>query len=64
MIVTKSQIEKIISHAKKYYPQEVCGIITGIKDIAKKIYKMKNVSDKPEICYFMKPEEQLKVFKG
>ena len=24
---------------------------------------MSNSSDKPEFCYFMKPEEQLKVFK-
>ena len=29
----------------------------------KKIYKMANISETPELCYFMSPEEQLKVFK-
>ncbi|MCM8787422.1 MAG: Mov34/MPN/PAD-1 family protein, partial [Candidatus Omnitrophica bacterium] len=29
----------------------------------KKVYKMTNVSENPETCYFMNPEEQLKVFK-
>ncbi|MFA5780316.1 MAG: M67 family metallopeptidase [Elusimicrobiota bacterium] len=64
MILTEKQKFEIIMHAKNGYPKEVCGIIAGtINRRAKKIYKMKNVSDKPEICYFMKPEEQLKVFK-
>jgi len=31
--------------------------------IISKVYKMVNISDSPETCYFMKPEEQLKVFK-
>lgn len=64
MILTEKQKFEIIMHAKKNYPKEVCGIIAGtISRRAKKIYKMKNVSEKPEICYFMKPDEQLKVFK-
>ncbi len=28
-----------------------------------KVYKMANISEKPEICYFMDPKEQLKVMK-
>ncbi|MBI5573330.1 MAG: M67 family metallopeptidase [Elusimicrobia bacterium] len=63
MVLSKKQLDYIVQHAKDNYPQEVCGIIAGINNKAKKIYKMKNVSDKPEICYFMKPEEQLKIFK-
>lgn len=63
MVLSKKQLNCIVKHAKDNYPQEVCGIIAGTNNKAKKIYKMKNVSDKPEICYFMAPEEQLKVFK-
>lgn len=63
MILTEKQKFEIITHAKNGFPKEVCGIIAGTNNKAKKIYKMKNVSDKPEICYFMAPEEQLKVFK-
>jgi len=63
MVLSKKQLGDIVQHAKDNYPQEVCGIIAGACGRAKKIYKMKNVSDKPEICYFMEPAEQLKVFK-
>jgi len=28
-----------------------------------KIYKMANISENPEVCYFMDPKEQLRVFK-
>jgi proteasome lid subunit RPN8/RPN11 len=31
--------------------------------IVSKVYKMTNASESPETCYFMKPEQQLKVFK-
>jgi len=31
--------------------------------IVERVYKMQNVSEKPEVCYFMDPKEQLKVFK-
>ena len=36
---------------------------TSENKIVSKVYKMTNTSDNPETCYFMKPEEQLKVFK-
>ncbi|OGS43440.1 MAG: hypothetical protein A2539_10675 [Elusimicrobia bacterium RIFOXYD2_FULL_34_15] len=63
MILNNEQINYIINHAKKEYPKEVCGIIAGIVDNVKKIYRMKNVSEKPEICYFMDAKEQFKIFK-
>ena len=31
--------------------------------IVTKLYKMINISESPETCYFMNPEEQLKIFK-
>lgn len=69
--LTEEQYCDIVNHAKNDYPKEACGILAGkvyseqnqsIKKITK-VYKMVNTSDNPEICYFMKPEEQLKVFK-
>lgn len=63
MILSKKQLYDIIQHTKAGYPRETCGIIAGTDGKAEKIYKMKNISDKPEICYFMKPQEQLKIFK-
>jgi len=71
LYLTKEQFEGIIKHCQREYPKESCGILAGkvyseqnqsMKKITK-VYKMTNTSDNPEICYFMKPEEQLKVFK-
>lgn len=63
MVLSKKQIDGIVRHAKDNYPQEVCGIIAGLNNTVKKIYKMKNVSDKPQVCYYMDPKEQFKIFK-
>ncbi|MFQ3675043.1 MAG: M67 family metallopeptidase, partial [Endomicrobiia bacterium] len=32
-------------------------------NIVTKVYKMTNISENPETCYFMNPEEQIKIFK-
>jgi proteasome lid subunit RPN8/RPN11 len=70
--LTKEQFYEIVNHTKQEYPKEACGILAGkitlnsdkhqLKTVTK-VYKMTNVSESPETCYFMKPEEQLKVFK-
>ncbi|MCM8784924.1 MAG: Mov34/MPN/PAD-1 family protein [Candidatus Omnitrophica bacterium] len=61
--LTKEQYVSIVNHTKKEYPKEACGILAGINGRVIKVYKMANISDNPESCYFMKPEEQIKVFK-
>ncbi|NOZ64063.1 MAG: M67 family metallopeptidase [Caldiserica bacterium] len=61
--IKKSEYQKIIEHCKKGYPCEACGILSGKDGAVERVYPMENVSDKPQICYFMKPEEQLRVFK-
>jgi len=63
MILSKKQINYIIEHVKREYPKEACGIIVGTNFKIKKIYRMKNISEKPEICYFMDIKEQFKIFK-
>jgi len=69
--LTEEQYSDMVNHAKSDYPKEACGIIAGkvyseqgqSMKKATRVYKMANASDNPETCYFMKPEEQLKVFK-
>jgi protein-tyrosine-phosphatase/proteasome lid subunit RPN8/RPN11 len=66
--LTKQQYKTIIEHTKKEYPKESCGILSGkIIDekefLVEDVYLMQNVSEQPEICYFMDPKEQLKVLK-
>ena len=61
--LTKEQYLDIVNHAKSEYPKEACGILAGVEGKISKVYKMVSTSESPETCYFMKPEEQLKVFK-
>lgn len=66
--IDKKYLLEIIQHCREEYPKEACGILAGkivehsILNI-ERIYKMKNISENPETCYFMEPEEQFKVFK-
>lgn len=63
MIISDDKIKEIIAHSVAASPSEACGILAGKKDRVLRVYQMKNVSEKPELCYFMDPPEQLKVFK-
>jgi len=63
MKISKKHLSEIVNHCEKDYPKESCGILAGKNNIVEKVYKMKNVSDKPEICYFMDPKEQINVMK-
>ncbi len=54
--------EALVSHAKKGYPNEACGLLAGDKKTVSDFYPMKNV-DNSAISYFMDPKEQLLVFK-
>ena len=63
MLKIPKNIEKeLIEHAKNGFPLEVCGILGGISDEAKEIYKMENVDASSE-HYMMDPKEQFAVIK-
>lgn len=66
--LTKEQFFEIINHCQTEYPKEACGILAGkivqsSNFIVKQIYKMTNISENPQTCFYMKPEEQIKVNK-
>jgi proteasome lid subunit RPN8/RPN11 len=61
--LSKEHFEEIIKHCQTEYPNEACGILAGKEGKIEKVYKMTNVSETPQLCYFMNPQEQLKVFK-
>jgi len=72
MKIDKKYLEEIIKHCQKEYPKEACGILAGkivqrsaksVERIVSKVYRMKNISESPQTCYFMEPSEQFKVFK-
>jgi proteasome lid subunit RPN8/RPN11 len=73
----KKQFQEITKHCQEEYPKEACGILAGryvgepsvpeqgedTSGTVEKVYRMRNISENPETCYFMEPKEQLRVFK-
>lgn len=61
--IKKAQFEKMVENCKQEKPREACGILAGKEGLITKVYRMRNISKKPAICYFMEGKEQLKVAK-
>lgn len=59
MILTREQLEQMISQAKRDAPFETCGIIGGKDERAMKIYPLKNVDPEPITRYQGDPQQQL-----
>ena len=64
--LAKSDIEKILSHAREGLPNEACGLLGGVveNDIAviKEVYLLKNIDESRE-HFTMDPKEQLAAVK-
>ena len=59
MILTRSQLERLVAQARADAPNETCGLIGGNDGRALQIYPLKNVDDNPRIRYLADPQELL-----
>lgn len=61
MYILKQEYEKIIEHAKKEFPNECCGFLSGNKEddkvFIKKVYSLTNTDESSE-HFSMDPKEQ------
>ena len=66
IILSKSQFDEIVNHAKNQLPNEDCGLLGGIvkenKKFVKKLYFLTNVDASPE-HFSMAAEEQFAAVK-
>jgi proteasome lid subunit RPN8/RPN11 len=62
LYLTKTQIDKLLAHAKKEVPNEACGILAGRGRKVEAVYQMNN-ADRSSETFFMEPKQQLKVMK-
>ena len=64
--VAEKDIEEMIRHSQRESPKEACGILAGKlyddKVRIKKVYDCENVHPNPNGEYFLKPEDQLRIF--
>lgn len=62
LYLSKEYVDELIEHAKREYPNEACGILSGKDGKIEKLYQMIN-TDRSAKTFFMDPKEQLKVMK-
>lgn len=60
--IPKSIYQRMIEHARREWPQECCGILSGKEKTVQKAYEFQNIEES-SIRYSMPPREQLKVFE-
>ena len=60
--IPKAIYQGMLDHARKEWPLECCGILSGKEKIVQKAFKLKN-SEKSPVRYSMSPQDQLKVYE-
>jgi len=60
--ISKALYAQMIDHAKKCYPQESCGLLSGKNSQADRFYTVRNM-EQSSVSYLMDPKEQMRVFK-
>jgi proteasome lid subunit RPN8/RPN11 len=60
--IPKSIFQGMVEHARRVWPLECCGILSGKNKTVEKAYEMKN-TEKSSIRYSMSPRDQLDVFE-
>lgn len=58
LIISQSQVDKLIAEAEKQTPNEACGLIAGENGMAKIIFPLTNISENP-FTFLMEPGEQI-----
>lgn len=64
--IGEEKIREMIQHSESESPNEACGILAGSFDgdlvLVTEVFQCENVHPDPTIEYFVKPEDQLRVF--
>jgi len=60
--IPKTIYQEMLDHAKKEWPLECCGILSGKEKTVRKAFELKNTEESP-VLYSMSPQEQMKVFE-
>jgi len=60
--IPKTIYKEMLDHAKREWPLECCGILSGKEKTVQKVFELKNTEESP-VLYSMSPQEQIKVFE-
>ena len=60
--IPKSIYQRMIEHARREWPLECCGILSGREKTVQKAFELQN-AEESSVRYSTPPQEQLKVFE-
>ena len=60
--IPKTIYQKMLDHAKREWPLECCGILSGKEKTVQRAFELKNIEESP-VLYSMSPQEQIKAFE-
>lgn len=60
--IPKTIYKEMLDHARREWPLECCGILSGKEKTVQKAFELKNTEESP-VLYSMSPQEQIKVFE-
>ncbi len=61
--LTKDILDRVVSHCKKEYPNEACGLLGGNDGEARTLFEMTNI-DPSAVSFLMDPAEQFSAMKA
>ncbi len=62
LALTKADLQAILQHCDREYPNEACGILAGQSGRVLRVYPMRNAEPSP-VFYVMEPQEQFRVMQ-
>jgi proteasome lid subunit RPN8/RPN11 len=60
--IPKTIFQEMVDHAKREWPLECCGILSGKDKTVQKSFELQNTEKSP-VLYSMSPRDQMKVFE-
>ncbi len=60
--IPKTIYQEMLEHARREWPLECCGILSGKEKTVQKAFELKNTEESP-VLYSMSPQDQIKVFE-
>jgi len=57
MVLQRAHVEEMYAHAREAEPHECCGLVGGENDVARSIYRLRNVARDAAVAYEAAPED-------
>lgn len=55
--LSREQLDEMLTHAREASPAECCGLVGGVDEEARSVYRLRNVAANPFVGYEAAPEE-------